>query len=299
MLPRCLVFAAVAVLGFSSFSSATAFGSTGQRRQQQQRSILANNRQQTLLPRFGLSSRSALSMIPRGGELEDNAGNIDDQKTVTATTEEESRSPFRFATVLSQSPVSVLRPVTSLYCAALAKHPITTNCATAAVLSVTSDAIAQRLERRANPDAGKHHDVSRTSWMALWGWIISGLLIHYWFIFLNGLFPVEGLTLIGALKKVGVNQLVMSPGLNALFFAFTTYTRGDVGSGQKLAFLKRKLAADLIPTMKRSCLYWGTIQLVNFLLIPSRFAILYTNVGFLLWTTYISLVGYRTVASDQ
>jgi len=131
--------------------------------------------------------------------------------------------------------------------------------------------------------------------MALWGWLISGLLIHYWFVFLNGLFPAKGLTLVGALKKVGVNQVVMSPGLNSLFFAFTTYTRGDVDGGQKLAFLKRKLAADLVPTIKRSCAYWGTIQLVNFLLIPPRFGVLYTNVGFLLWTTYISLVGYKKI----
>ena len=121
------------------------------------------------------------------------------------------------------SPLAALRPVVSLYCTALAKNPIATNCATAAALSVASDAIAQSVERRGSTDPTQKHDTFRSLWMALWGFIMSGLMIHYWFIFLNGLFPVEGLTLVGALKKVMVNQLVMSPGLNGLFFTFTTF----------------------------------------------------------------------------
>jgi len=309
-------------------------------------------------------------MVPRGGgDLEPESGNlnlnVDATVTTTTTTaaavasadneqdqERQSQSQSSvvgsilpshkgtFAMMVLSPPLAALRPVVSLYCAVLARHPIATNCATAATLSVVSDTIAQTLERRGGKDNDKddpvvvvvantntnttprqeqprkQHNVVRSAWMALWGCVMSGWMIHYWFLFLNGLFPVEGLTLVGALKKVTVNQLVMSPGLNSLFFAFVTYTRGDdvvvTGGGAttsgdgndngndndntKAAFLKRKLAADLLPTMKRSCAFWGTVQMVNFLLVPPRFAILFTNVGFLLWTTYISLVGYRTVA---
>jgi len=223
----------------------------------------------------------------------------------SGTTESTTTSNVRPTGLLPQrqlamvSPLAALRPVVSLYCNALAKNPIATNCATAAALSVASDAIAQSVERRGSTDSTQKHDTVRSLWMALWGFIMSGLMIHYWFIFLNGLFPVEGLTLVGALKKVMVNQLVMSPGLNGLFFTFTTYTRGDVAGGDKKAFLKRKLATDLLPTIKRSCVYWGTVQLVNFLFVPTTFSVLYTNVGFLIWTTYISLVGYRKVAAKQ
>ena len=63
------------------------------------------------------------------------------------------------------------------------------------------------------------------------------------------------------------------------------------------AFLRRKLDQDLVPTMKRSCVYWGSVQLVNFLYVPQRFTLLYTNIGFLIWTVYVSLVGYRQVKS--
>ena len=206
------------------------------------------------------------------------------------------------------SPLSILKPVAASYCQSLATAPLLTNCLTASALSVTSDAIAQRVERQKStppPAARKwspgafvaRHDFSRSVWMSAWGFTISGLLVHYWFIFLNGLFPVAGLTLAGALKKVTVNQIVMSPLLNAMFFAFTTYTRGDVAGGSRRAFLRRKLDQDLVPTMKRSCVYWGSVQLVNFLYVPQRFTLLYTNIGFLIWTVYVSLVGYRQVKS--
>ena len=290
-----LVIAAFLLLGVSSFSSAAAFSSRG-------RSTLAKNGS------IPWSFRRPVLMVPRGGDsghASKSVNSIETNSEPSSTTESTTTLDGRLARLLPRrqfamvSPLAALRPVVSLYCAALNKNPIATNCATAAALSVASDAIAQSVERRGSTDSTKKHDTSRSLWMALWGFIMSGLMIHYWFIFLNGLFPVEGLTLVGALKKVMVNQLVMSPGLNGLFFTFATYTRGDVVGGDKKAFLGRKLATDLLPTIKRSCVYWGTVQLVNFLFVPTTFSVLYTNFGFLIWTTYISLVGYRKVATKQ
>ena len=192
------------------------------------------------------------------------------------------------------SPLSLLKPAAKAYCSSLATAPVITNCLTAAALSITSDGIAQSFERTSSTKDAEH-DYARSAWMGLWGYSISGLLVHYWFIFLDRLFPVAGLTFVGAVKKVTVNQLVMSPLLNSMFFAFTTYTRADVVGTTRREYLKRKLAQDMIPTIKRSCAYWGTVQLVNFLYVPQRFRLLYTNFGFLVWTIYISLVGYRQV----
>jgi len=203
------------------------------------------------------------------------------------------------------SPLGVVSPLVRMYCESLTKAPLVTNCVTAATLSVCSDAIAQKMEvmsasKEKTVSTGVNvfpYDVSRGLWMSGWGFVISGLFVHFWFMFLNSLFPVEGLTLVGALKKVFVNQFFMSPGLNSLFFCYTTFTRNDVPKETRMSFLRKKLAKDLVPTMKRSCAYWGTIQMVNFLYIPQKFSLLYTNVGFLIWTVYISLVGYRSVTS--
>jgi hypothetical protein len=194
------------------------------------------------------------------------------------------------------TPLSLLKPAAKLYCKSLSSAPILTNCLTASVLSVASDSIAQSVERsRRSSIAPQKHDISRSFWMFAWGFTISGLLIHYWFVFLNSLFPVSGLTLNGAMKKVAVNQLVMSPLLNSLFFTFTTYTRKDVGATRRSTYLRQKFAQDLLPTIRRSCAYWGTIQFVNFLFVPPQFTILYTNIGFLMWTIYISLIGFSQV----
>jgi hypothetical protein len=211
------------------------------------------------------------------------------------------RSSASTTTAAMVSPLSLLKPAAKLYCSSLATAPIVTNCLTAAALSITSDAIAQNFERTSSTKeasgavCGAKHDYARSAWMGLWGYSIAGLLVHYWFVFLNRLFPAAGLTFVGALKKVTVNQIVMSPLLNSMFFSFTTYTRSDVAGTTRGEYLKRKLAQDLIPTIKRSCAYWGTVQLVNFLYVPQRFTLLYTNFGFLVWTIYISLVGYRQV----
>jgi len=124
------------------------------------------------------------------------------------------------------SPLGVVSPLVRMYCESLTKAPLVTNCVTAATLSVCSDAIAQKMEvtsasKEQTFSTGVNvfpYDVSRGLWMSGWGFVISGLFVHFWFMFLNSLFPVEGLTLVGALKKVFVNQFFMSPGLNSLFF---------------------------------------------------------------------------------
>lgn len=188
------------------------------------------------------------------------------------------------------------------YHEALTSYPLMTNCVTAATLSVVSDCVAQTVSRKKPAHTGvatlppNPHSWQRSSWMAVWGFVISGLLCNTWFRWLNRIFPPEGLTLRGAAKKVLVNQIIMSPTLNALFFTFTTFTRSDVSEKQSRSdILRDRLSQDLIPTIKKSCLYWGSIQFINFLYVPTMFTLLYTNAGFLLWTIYLSLVGFKSL----
>ena len=76
----------------------------------------------------------------------------------------------------------------------------------------------------------------------------------------------------------------MSPFLNALFFTFVILTRNNTSntinstkrdySGfkkyttitppTKLQLLTKKLSQDLLPTIYRSCVYWITLNLLNF-----------------------------------
>lgn len=208
----------------------------------------------------------------------------------------------RMAMVSSQV---LLNPL-QYYNGLLTSQPLLTNCLTAATLAVVSDSVAQSFTRQPAKPASltapavleaTKHDYTRSAWMALWGLTVSGLMCSAWFAWLNSVFPANDLSLGGAFRKVCLNQLVMSPTLNTLFFTFTTFTRPDrsqVGVS-RLDLLRAKLAKDLIPTIKKSTVYWGSIQMVNFVCIPPKYTMLYTNVGFLIWTIYISLVGFRAV----
>ena len=163
----------------------------------------------------------------------------------------------------------------------LTSQPLLTNCLTAATLAVVSDSVAQSFTRQPAKPASltapavleaTKHDYTRSAWMALWGFTVSGLMCSAWFAWLNSIFPAHDLSLGGAFRKVCLNQLVMSPTLNTLFFTFTTFTRPDrtqVGVS-RLDLLRAKLVKDLIPTIKKSTIYWGSIQIVNFVCIPPK-----------------------------
>jgi hypothetical protein len=130
--------------------------------------------------------------------------------------------------------------------------------------------------------------------MGVYGATVYGWLITYWFKLLNSIVPQENITFLLVLKKVTINQFFMSPILNSLFFTYVTLTR-ELKSDltQKIRSVKMKLGKDLIPTIKRSCVYWGIIQTINFSSVPTSYQLLYTNSAFVMWTTYIAFVGFQ------
>ena len=93
--------------------------------------------------------------------------------------------------------------------------------------------------------------------------------------------------------KVFVNQLVMSPGLNAGFFAFVILTRDPpilrFNADKRNAYGK-KLRADLPATCLRSCVYWSIVQTFNFRLLPPKYTVIATSAAYLVWTVYLSLI---------
>lgn len=234
---------------------------------------------------------------------------------------------------------NLLASIGGTYIASLNRNPFTTNVITAAGLCVFSDSISQFVERRAvaaqlqsfekravatqtqtssvtssslSPPSStapvllaptvQVHNWYRSLCMSVYGAGIYGVLIIYWFRWLNHVVPQEGITPLLAVKKVVINQAVMSPLLNSLFFAWVSYTR-DLSRSWNLTErteqLKRKLAQDLLPTIKKSWGYWGVAQFVNFWWISrlwgKEYQLLYVNLSFVLWTTYLAYVGYRKV----
>ena len=209
------------------------------------------------------------------------------------------------------------------YLNSLKTAPLLTNMVTASILSVCSDCVSQSIELSSfqnksvvttnvesqvnvshqynNKDDKKkisrgQFSFYRSLCMSVYGAIVLGWLVSQWFQFLNNLIPRDGITIGRVIQKVFINQLIMSPFLNSLFFCYVIFTRDFTSTlTQKYTLLKKKLQADLLPTIARSCVYWSIIHLYNFLILPTKYQLLYTNSAFLLWTTYLSLVGYRAV----
>ena len=208
-------------------------------------------------------------------------------------------------------PQQLLHSIGSKYSGCLIARPLLTNVLTASSLCVLSDSVSQSIERRGAAtsarDAVKHGlpvaQVMRHSWyrsfcMSVYGASVYGWLVTYWFKILNRLVPQENITFALIVKKVFINQLFMSPTLNGMFFTYVTMTR-DVTSTleQKIAQVKQKLDRDLIPTIKRSCVYWSIVQFINFSYMATKWQFLYTNSAFVVWTTYIAFIGFKKMDS--
>ena len=186
-----------------------------------------------------------------------------------------------------------LAPLISRYSAALATAPLLTNSVTAAGLSLVSDGVAQKLE-------GGDYNIERAAWQFVWGGAIAGAMLYYWFALLQYLFPRARESVLALIGKVFVNQVVMSPGLNGGFFAFVIFTRTPPKLRMPLAkreAVKAKWRQDLLPTVIRSCLFWSCAQTINFGVLPPRLVTFSTNIFFLIWTTYLCVVGNRKVKS--
>ena len=145
-------------------------------------------------------------------------------------------------------------------------------------------------------------------------------------------YHAEGFKVAHTLNEV--NQLVMAPALSAAFFAFTVLTRtpppaqsseafdrfdlekrGRIGYHElnvralgfalsvwwaaKWAALRRKLAAELLPTLVRGNAYWTVVQTVNFRFVPPQCMVLFGNLASCVWTTYLCIVANRAAGDSS
>jgi hypothetical protein len=177
---------------------------------------------------------------------------------------------------------------------------------TASVLTLASDCISQTLERSiASSSASlkpqqQQHDFQRSAAMSIYGAVVFGAFVTWWFKILSRWVPVAAGDIKAVVRKVLVNQFFMSPFLNTVFFTWVVFTRKPFAStlSQKIATLKAKLRVDLPSTIARSCVYWTVLNTFNFALVPAHMQVLFTNFSFLIWTVYLSYVGYRQISKS-
>ena len=183
-----------------------------------------------------------------------------------------------------------VQTVATVYMQAVHAAPLSTNAATAGFLTVLSDKIAQRLDK--DPS---RKGVRRSAWALMWG-VLCSLLLTPWYEALDRAFPLARASWSQLAGKLAVNQAVVAPGLNALFFCYVIYTQ--VSPALRMTSVKRKqlvakLHGELPATILRSAAYWTVMQAINFRMLPPELTVLWTMCASVVWSSYLAFVAHR------
>ena len=67
----------------------------------------------------------------------------------------------------------------------------------------------------------------------------------------------------------------------------------------KRRLLRDKYRADLLSTIARSCVFWSVVQATNFRFLPQQYGVVWTNGAFVIWTTFLCLIGNRAPVKKE
>eukprot|EP00977_Amphora_coffeiformis_P013927 scaffold3806_cov169-Amphora_coffeaeformis.AAC.3 len=182
------------------------------------------------------------------------------------------------------------------YMMQLSVNPLVTKGITAGVIGSLGDFLAQSLEnflhqRKNNaPVVHSKYDPRRGLSTLLYGFFISGPLMHFAYDLFDRVLPIHGN---GAAL---VHVLADSIFLDAIFVAATYIVTGRM-EGYKFRQVMPQLRKDYLPTLKAS---WATsiflmpVEFVCFRFLPLNYRVLAVNFIDLIWDGVISFMAHRS-----
>lgn len=174
--------------------------------------------------------------------------------------------------------VAALLGAWRMYNRALTDAPLRAKSATAAVLNVIADLLAQVIT-----NDGGNLDMRRLARFALFGGLFAGPAGHYWFGLLDSAVRAGGMR--GAVMKMTADQLMFSPFLLAGFFGMMALMEGK---SRKAA--KQEVVGKLPSTLTTAWKIWPIINLVNFGLVPAPMRVLFVNGLSVFWISFLSVI---------
>jgi protein Mpv17 len=156
----------------------------------------------------------------------------------------------------------------SRYDTLLHSRPVTTKVATATLLSALNDVV---LQRYATSSTATHHDAKRTVRQAFWSGPLMATTLHFWMELLARL-PARG-PLPAPIVCLAVDSFTLMPLSHVAFVAYISATMH--GSFEHVAADARE---KLGPLLRAGYCVIPPTMLVNLLIVPLRFRVLFLNV---------------------
>jgi hypothetical protein len=178
------------------------------------------------------------------------------------------------------------------------KSPLLTNMVTSGVSMLTGDSLAQYVEMKTS--TSKDYDIVRTGCAIMWNTFLFTPLFAIWFRRLDLMIPGNGFQQV--IKKVCINQAVVTIPINAGFLAYTTAIEQLLGNSTNNEVfdstiiqhrIQTQLVEDLPEVFTRSCMLWFPVNTLNFLFVSPTFRVLPTIFASTGWSVYLSLTAHK------
>lgn len=181
------------------------------------------------------------------------------------------------------------------YCNQLRRRPLLTKAATGVVGTIIGDGVAQFTSRNSRSPDVPVYDVARATRLCTYAAVIGSPIGHYWFNFLDKfIFPNAMGHPVTALVKTFLDQAIMAPAGIGLFFTAMGVLEGK-STSQAVAEAREKFR----PTLMANYMLWPAANLINFAFVPPSQRILYCNVIYIFWVSFLSTMANKPEGARQ
>ncbi len=170
-----------------------------------------------------------------------------------------------------------LKQLVTRYERSVASNPITTMACQAFILSSLGDVCAQLITRQ-------QFEMRRLFSVGIWAFFVIGPVGLWWYEYLQS--KVSGQYAV--VQWVAIDQLLFAPIFIAFFIVGTTALEGEYH------IIWDRLRINLIPTIFANYLIWPATQVINFLIIPPTWRMLYVNTVGFFWSIILTFFSHNT-----
>ncbi|KAL9644679.1 hypothetical protein ABK040_012333 [Willaertia magna] len=182
------------------------------------------------------------------------------------------------------------KEISNWYFHCLNKRPILTKSITSFFLVGSGDLLTQTIQKQKGIIS--EYNFNRTLKMASYGLLLIGPTLHLWYKFLDKTFKTTNITkrviFINAMKQMVVDQTIFAPFSILQFLTYMGLVERHLWKD-----IYEKMKKELLPTLIANWMIWPLVQIINFVIIPLQFRVLFVNFIAIFWNAYLSFVQYK------